>query len=91
MSDLPPWAWSAWLVGASWPAAPTQPTLGISFWTDHADVKEREAGELDKVLTFFGENNRGHTAEDMIAKLRTGIKRQRGDRQSQRFSGECRH
>lgn len=77
MSDLPPGEWSAWLVGASWPAPPTEPTREVSFWSGHADVKGQEASELDKVLTFFGQNNSGHTADDMIAKLRTGIKRLR--------------
>ncbi|AEF34064.1 conserved hypothetical protein [Mycolicibacter sinensis] len=77
MSDLPPGEWSAWLVGASWPEPPTQPTFGISFWSGHADIKEQEASELDKALTFFGQNNSGHTADDMITKLRTGIKRLR--------------
>lgn len=77
MSDLPPGEWSAWLVGTSWPAPPFEPARAIDFWSRHADVKEKEAAELDKILTFFGQNNRGHTADDMIAKLRTGIKRLR--------------
>ncbi|MEB3071844.1 hypothetical protein K5L39_21955, partial [Mycolicibacter sp. MYC017] len=75
MSDLPPGEWSAWLVGVWWPSPPSQLEVAVTFWSDHADVKDQEASEVDKALTFFGKNNSGHTADDMLAKLRTGMKR----------------
>ncbi|MGV0627814.1 DUF5631 domain-containing protein [Mycolicibacter minnesotensis] len=73
-SDLPEGPWSPWLVGLWWPAAPAQPEHGINFWSGHAELKGQEIAELNRLLAFLAMNNSGHTADDMIGKLRTGMK-----------------
>lgn len=75
MTDLPPGEWSLLLVGAWWPAPPNEPTAGKTYWSDHADVKKREAEHVQHHRTQFGSRNHGHTAEDMLERFRIGKER----------------
>lgn len=75
LSDLPDGEWSFLLVGAWWPGAPDKPTEGITHWTDHADVKKREAEHVQAHRQQFGSRNHGRTAADMMERFRIGRER----------------
>ncbi|BBX24574.1 hypothetical protein MTER_39850 [Mycolicibacter terrae] len=75
MTDLPPGEWSLLLVGAWWPAPPSEPTAGKMYWSDQADVKGREAEHVQNQRTQFGSRNHGRTAEDMVERFRVGKER----------------
>lgn len=75
MTDLPPGEWSLLLVGAWWPAAPSEPAAGRNYWSDQADVKGREAEHVQNHRTQFGSRNHGRTAEDMLERFRVGKER----------------
>ena len=57
--DLPPGEWSLLLVGAWWPALPSEPTAGKAYWSDQADVKGREAEHVQIQRTQLGSRNHG--------------------------------
>ena len=75
MTDLPPGKWSAYLVGAWWPAPPTEPVNGVQHWSDHSTAKEREAVELQAYTNGLGARNSGQTTEDELTRLRLGYHR----------------
>lgn len=75
MPDLPdsrPFTWI--LIGLWWPAPPTQPAAAIGFWSAQMEVKQREAEGVNNRITLLGQRNGGHTAEDMLTRLRLGRK-----------------
>lgn len=67
------------LIGAWWPAPPTQPADAVGFWFGHQqakkEAKQREAEDVNYLITLLGQRNSGYTAEDMLARLRLGRKR----------------
>ena len=75
MTDLPPGKWSFELVGAWWPAPPTEPTSGFQHWSDQSSAKEREAVELQAFTDGVSARNSGQTTEDELMRLRVGYNR----------------
>lgn len=75
MTDLPPGKWSSYLVGAWWPAPPTEPNSGVQHWSDQSSAKEREAVELQAFTDGVSARNSGQTTEDELMRLRIGYNR----------------
>lgn len=76
MSDLPDYRpFTETLIGLWWPAPPTQPAAAVDFWSGHMEAKQREADGINNLITLLGQRNSGHTAEDMLTRLRLGRKR----------------
>jgi len=59
------------LIGLWWPAPPTQPAAAVGFWSGHKDTKQREAEGINNLITLLGQRNSGHTADDMLTRLRS--------------------
>lgn len=76
MSDLPDYRpFTRMLIGAWWPAPPTQPADAVGFWFGHQQAKQEEAEYIRNLATLLGQNNSGQTAEDMLTRLTLGRNR----------------
>ncbi|QUR67916.1 DUF5631 domain-containing protein [Mycobacterium spongiae] len=72
--DLPPGKWSAWLVGAWWPARPDAPTSGVGYWRQMSQLKRNEAANLRDERSRLAVNQ-GRTAEDLMERYLRGEQR----------------
>ncbi len=63
------------LVGAWWPALPTQLEEAAAYWQQHSQVKNQERQQIRNDRLKFGKSNTGHTAEDMMTRLAIGERR----------------
>ncbi|VDM89271.1 hypothetical protein MB901379_02844 [Mycobacterium basiliense] len=70
-ADLPPGKWSAWLVGAWWPARPNALTSGVSYWRQAEEIKHNEANGLQNERSRLAVN-RGRTADDLMDRFLRG-------------------
>ncbi|WP_373199446.1 DUF5631 domain-containing protein [Mycobacterium marinum] len=73
-ADLPPGKWSAWLVGAWWPAPPESPAAGVSYWRQAGQMKHNEARDLQNERSRLAVN-RGRTADDLMDRHWRGAQR----------------
>lgn len=72
--DLPPGKWSAWLVGPWWCARPEAPIAAVTYWRQAADLKRREASDLQNERSRLAVNQ-GRTAEDLLERYWRGEQR----------------
>lgn len=76
MIDSPdPRPFTPLLVGAWWPAPPTQLIAAVTHWLEQSRIKDQERLELRNQRIQLGKTNRGHTAEDMMTRLAIGEQR----------------
>lgn len=73
-ADLPPGRWSAWLVGAWWPAPPVAPANGVTHWRQAGEHKDNEARDLQNERSRLAVN-RGRTADDLTGRYWRGEQR----------------
>ncbi|MDC8975464.1 DUF5631 domain-containing protein [Mycobacterium marinum] len=73
-ADLPPGKWSAWLVGAWWPALPDAPATGTTYWRGARDIMHNEARDLQDERSRLTVN-RGRTADDLMDRYWRGEQR----------------
>ncbi len=73
-ADLPPGRWSAFLVGAWWPAPPDALTAGVTYWREAAQLKRNEANDLRNERSRLAVNQ-GRTADDLIERYWRGEQR----------------
>lgn len=73
-ADLPPGKWSAWLVGAWWPALPDAPATGATYWRGAGEIKHNEARDLQDERSRLTVN-RGRTADDLMDRYWRGEQR----------------
>lgn len=73
-ADLPPGKWSAWLVGAWWPARPDAPSSGVAYWRQSGELKRNEAADLHNERSRLTVNQ-GRTADDLMERYSRGEQR----------------
>ncbi|CDM77132.1 conserved hypothetical protein [Mycobacterium marinum E11] len=73
-ADLPPGKWSAWLVGAWWPASPVAPANGVTHWRRAGELKHNEARDLQIERSRLAVNQ-GRTADDLMHRYWRGEQR----------------
>lgn len=73
-ADLPPGKWSAWLVGAWWPARPDAQAAGVSYWRNAGVLKSNEANDLRDERSRLAVNQ-GRTADDLMDRYWRGEQR----------------
>ncbi|WP_373142003.1 DUF5631 domain-containing protein [Mycobacterium marinum] len=73
-ADLPPGKWSAWLVGAWWPAPPEAPATGLTYWHQAGAIKHNEARDLQNERSQLAVNQ-GRTADDLMDRYWRGEQR----------------
>ncbi len=62
------------LIGAWWPQAPSALRTGASHWRAQQREQEQYAQDLHRQWTQLAARNQGHTADDLISRLREGEK-----------------
>ena len=73
--DLPGGKYTVPLIGAWWPQAPSTLRTGASHWRAQQREQEQYAQDLHRQWTQLAGRNQGHTADDLISRLREGEKR----------------
>ncbi|WP_172827750.1 DUF5631 domain-containing protein [Mycobacterium colombiense] len=72
--DLPPGTWTAALIGPWWPAPSTGLRAGAQHWSQECAEQQLYSQDLRTQWTAFAANNKGHTADDLIARFQQGEK-----------------
>ncbi len=74
VADLPLGKWSAWLVGAWWPAPPEASAAGVTYWHRAGAIKHSEARDLQNERSRLAVNQ-GRTADDPMDRYWRGEQR----------------
>lgn len=72
--DLPPGTWTAALIGPWWPAPSTGLRAGAQHWSQECGEQQLFAQNLRTQWTTIAASNKGHTADDLIARYQQGEK-----------------